>query len=357
MFKQMLKVTGVAIAIASFSSVAAKAEESLVFVSFGGGYTASQKAAFIDPFVAESGVKVNIEDYSGGLAEIRSQVEAGNVMWGVIDVEMQDMVLGCDEGLFENVSDIVLPASPNGTAAADDYLENTLHECGVGSIVWSNVIAFNNNAFPGDKPSTVKDFFDTKKFKGKRGVMKKPQVILEWALIADGVSGDKVYEVLSTEAGVDRAFAKLDTIKDQVVWWETHAMAPQLLADREVSMTTAANGRMYGAIVEEKQPFTVIWDHQIWNLDLWAIPKGSKNIEQARAFIAASARPERMADQTNYISYGPVRKSAAELIKPEIKPYMPTAAGNFDNAIPNGFEFWADFGGELSERFNVWLVN
>ncbi len=36
--------------------------------------------------------------------------------------------------------------------------------------------------------------------------------------------------------GVDRAFAKLDTIKDSVVWWEAGAQPPQLLADGEVVM-------------------------------------------------------------------------------------------------------------------------
>ena len=44
--------------------------------------------------------------------------------------------------------------------------------------------------------------------------------------MADGVAPAEVYDVLRTEEGVDRAFAKLDEIKDDVIWWEAGAQAP-----------------------------------------------------------------------------------------------------------------------------------
>ena len=40
--------------------------------------------------------------------------------------------------------------------------------------------------------------------------------MLEMALMGDGVPAEEVYDLLGTEAGVQRAFAKLDTIKDHV---------------------------------------------------------------------------------------------------------------------------------------------
>ena len=291
-------------------------------------------------------------DYNGGLGEIRAQVEAQNVSWDVVDVEMQDLVRGCDEGLFERLEGTDLPAAPDGTAAADDFLPDTLHQCGVGSIVWSTIIAYRTDRFVDQKPSAIKDIFDLKTFPGKRGAMKKAQVLLEWALIADGVPAGDVYKVLATEEGVDRAFGKLDTIEGDIVWWDTHAQAPQLLADGEVVMTIAANGRMFTAISQEKQPFAIIWDHQIWNLDLWAIPKGSAKSQAARQFIAFASRPDRMAEQTRYISYGPVRRAAA--VDPAIQPYLPTAQANFSTAIRNDFEFWADHADQLDERSLTW---
>ena len=331
----------------------ASAAETITLASFGGAYGESQQKAYTLPFQEQTGTHVTMTEYNGGLGEIRAQVEAGNVAWDVVDVEMQDAVRGCDDGLFESLKDLELPAASDGTPASEDFLPGTLTDCGIGSIVWSTILAVRDDKFPAGKPTTVKDFFDLEKFPGKRGAMKKPQTLLEWALIADGVGDGEVYKVLATDDGVARAFAKLDTIKKDVVWWEAHAQAPQLLADGEVSMTMAANGRIFDAIRNDKQPFSIVWDHQIWNLDLWVIPKGTKHIDDAKAFIAFAVKPEQLAAQTKYISYGPVRKSAAAMVDPEIAGQLPTAEANFKTAMQNDFQFWAEYGDELNERFNV----
>jgi putative spermidine/putrescine transport system substrate-binding protein len=334
----------------------AMAGNTLTIVSWGGSYTDSQKKAFFEPYAAATGATINIEDYNGGLGAVRAQVESKTVTCDVIEVELQAAVRGCDEGLFEPIDPAVLPKAPDGIPAGKDFLPGTLQECGIGNIVWSNIFAYNERAFPGEKPSTVADFFDIARFPGKRGMIKKPQVNMEWALIADGVPADQVYETLKAKEGVDRAFRKLDAIKAHVIWWETGAQPPQLLADGEVTLSGAYNGRIYSAIVDEGQPFRIIWNHQIWNQDLWAIPAGSKNVDAALDFIAFASRPERMADQTNYIFYGPARKSAAALIDPKLKPHMPTSEENFRDAIAFDFEFWADHVDELNERFSIWLA-
>lgn len=330
-------------------------ESSLTVTSFGGSYAEAQKTAFLAPFQQETGIMTNMVDYNGGLGELRTQVETGNVSWDVVDVEMQDLVRGCDDGLFESVSDIALPPAADGTPAADDFIEGTLHDCGVGTIIWSTVVAYNDEMFPGEKPSKIEDFFDIEHFPGKRGLMKKPQAFMEWALIADGVAPDKVYEVLATPEGLERALAKLDTIRNDIVWWDAHAQAPQLLADKEVSMTMAANGRIYAAAVDEGKPFKIIWDRQIWVQEFWAIPKGAPDLDAAKQFIAFASRPDRMAALSDVISYGPARKSAAAAVNDAMRPYLPTEAANFATAIHNDVEFWADHGDAINERFIAWL--
>ena len=92
--------------------------------------------------------------------------------------------------------------------------------------------------------------------------------MLEMALMGDGVPAEDVYDLMNTPAGIDRAFAKLDTIKDHVVWWEAGAQPPQLLADGEVTMTIVWNGEIFNAIASEGQPFGLVWDGQIYDLDL-----------------------------------------------------------------------------------------
>jgi putative spermidine/putrescine transport system substrate-binding protein len=330
--------------------------ESLTAVSWGGAYTRSQVKAYYEPWEAKTGIKINSEDYNGGLAQVKAQVESGNVTWDVVDVELSDAVRGCDEGLFVRIDPAILPPAPDGTPATEDFMKGTLTDCAVGEIVWSTVYAYDASKFPGAKPQTIADFFDVKKFPGKRGIRKNPKNNLEFALMADGVPAAKVYETLSTPEGKDRAFAKLDSIKSDAVWWEAGAQPPQLLADGEVVMTTAYNGRLFNAIVNEKKPFVIVWDGQLWDLDLWAIPKGTRNLKTALEFVAYSTDTVRNWDQSNWISYGPVRRSAQALLSPEMAPHMPTAPANFKTALQNDYQFWADNQDELNERFNTWLA-
>lgn len=357
--RQVKRTLGVAVAVAIGSlaaSNAANAQSSLTVVSWGGAYTNSQVKAYHEPWVEKTGIKINSEDYNGGLAQVKAQVDSGNVTWDLVDVELSDAVRGCDEGLFEEIDPAILPSAADGTAATDDFLSGTLTDCAVGQIVWSTVYAYDASKFPGKKPSTIADLFDTKTFPGKRGMRKNPKANLEMALIADGVAVDKVYEVLETAEGKDRAFAKIDSIKDSIVWWEAGAQPPQLLADGEVQLTTAYNGRLFNAIVNEKKPFVIVWDGQVWDLDLWAIPKGTRNLKTALEFVAYSTDTVRNWDQSNYISYGPVRRSAQALLDTKMLPHMPTAKANFKNALQNDYQFWADNQDELNDRFNTWLA-
>jgi putative spermidine/putrescine transport system substrate-binding protein len=249
-----------------------------------------------------------------------------------------------------------LKSAPDGTAATADFLPGTLMNCGVGTIMWSNIVAYDKRKFPGKKPATLADFFDLKTFPGKRGLSNKPNTNLEWALIADGVPTDQVYKALTTKEGLDRALRKLDTIKPEVIFWGAHAQAPQLLADGEVVMTAAANGRIYDAITKEKQPFEIVWDGQIWNLDVWAISKASKNKKAALNFVQFSTASDRLADQTKWISYGPVRKSSQALVAEAVRVNLPTYGTNFRTALANDFEFWADHQDEINQRWTTWMA-
>lgn len=354
--KHLLKSASVAaIGLAAFGIAGAASAETLTIVSWGGAYTKSQVEAYQKPWMAKTGDTINSEDYNGGLAEVRAQVEANNVTWDLVDVELSDAVRGCDEGILETLPLDDLPPGADGTPAENDFISGTLHECAVGEIVWSTVYAYDSTKVSGT-PNTIADFFDLKKFPGKRGMRKSPKANLEFALLADGVPSDKVYETLATSAGVERAFKKLDSIKDDTIWWEAGAQPPQLLADGEVVMTTAYNGRLFNAIANEGKPFVIVWDGQVWDIDLWVMPKGTKNKERAWEFIKFATDTQRLADQAKYISYGPVRKSSFPLIEADMQPHMPTAPVNFKNPLQNDFEFWADFGDELNERFNAWLA-
>ena len=355
-------LNAIAIAILSMAGALATAEDSLTVVSWGGSYATASVEGYHQAFTAETGIEIKLDDYNGGLAQVRAQVEAGSVHWDVVDVELADGVRGCDEGLFEFLDPALLPPGADGRPAADDYYPGMITECGANLLFYSTVYAYNAERMSGEKPTTIEDFFDVERFPGRRAMRRSPVVNLEFALMGDGVPVEEVYAVLDTRAGIERAFRKLDTIKDEIVWWEAGAQPPQMLADGEVAMSTAYNGRIFHAQVLEKQPFVIVWDGQALGTGYLAILSGAPNLEAARQFIAFASRPSSMAGVARYISYGPTRLSAQPLVSThaetgvDMRPHLPTNPENMQRALANDWQWWSDNRDEMNVRFAVWLA-
>jgi putative spermidine/putrescine transport system substrate-binding protein len=335
----------------------ASAHDGITIASWGGAYARSQMLAHVKPFRRETGKPVFMVDFNGGLEQVRNQVESANVTWDVVSLQLSDAVAGCEAGLLEKIDPASLPAAPDGTAAPDDFLPGTLQDCAVGDILWSTVVAYDSERFKDDPPKTIADFFDLKKYPGPRGLRKTPQVNLEWALLAAGVAPDQVYPTLSTEEGVARAFQILDLVKLQAVWWEAGSEPVRLLADGKVAMTSAYNGRLYDAVARKGQRnIATLWDGQVRDINLWAIPKGSDRLEDALAFVRFATDTQHLADQARYISYGPTRKSSMAIINEEVKPFLPTAPENENNMLPFDSRWWAEHQEDIDRRFAAWLA-
>lgn len=338
-----------------------QAEEFVTVVSFGGSYAKACVEGFHKAFEAETGIKVRLEDYNGELSQLRAQVEAGTVTWDVVDAEGPQVAIACDEGLIEPIDTLNLPASPDGVPAEEDYAPGTLTECGVGTISYATVVAYHPAAFPETEPAKIEDFFDLENFPGRRGVQRSPQATLELALLGDGVPPEEVYATLSTEEGVSRAFASLDRIKDEIVWWEAGAQPPQMLADREISMAIAWNGRIFNAQMLEDQPFKIIWDGRVEDAGGMVIVADAPNIENARKFVEFAARPESQAGIASHIAYAPVRRSGFEMVgnhaitgKP-MKPHLPTNPEHGGRSVWLDVSYWIDRRDAMVERFTAWL--
>ena len=344
----LVSAAGLALATGLTVAAPALAQETITAVTFGGAFEAAAKKAWIEPFTQATGIKINLEQYDGGLAKLRAMVEAGNTTWDLIDLESNDAISGCDEGLL-------IKLDPKLLGDVNDFIPGAVLPCAVASMVWSTVYAYDTTKLsPG--PTTIADFFDTEKFPGPRGLRKTPKGALEWALMADGVPAAEVYETLGTPEGIDQAFKKLDTIKDDIVWWEAGAQPPQLLADGAVVMTMAYNGRIYDAQKNENKPFQIVWDGQVYDYEWWGIANGTKHQEAAEKFIEFFAKPEQIGQLSKYIAYAPPRKSAIPMIEKAVLKDLPTAPENFTNGLQIDATFWADNFDEINGRFQTWLA-
>lgn len=336
--------------VASLASapVPANAQGQLTVVSFGGSYQEAQRKAFFEPFAKATGVKVIEDEWHGEMAKLRAMVQSGNVTWDVLAISDGQLPLACDEGLVEK-----LDLSQFG--GKDNFLPGWTHPCGVGTAVASIVIGYNASKFPKGEPKTLLDFWDVKKFPGPRAMKKWPKHNLELALLADGVPPADIYKVLGTDAGLARAFKKLDEIKPHVrVWFDTWAQPQQLLADGEVYMSVGTNGRLAVAAASNAN-IKFIWDRQGMGGDLWSIVKGAKNRAQAIKFMQFASDAKNAAEFPKYIQYAPPITGAVAHMSPDLAARMPTAAQNMKTAWVIDSRFWGDHLDDYEIRFQAWL--
>lgn len=336
------------VACSLIAGPAAASARDLTVVSWGGNFQDAQRTIFFEPFSKEIGKPVLDESWDGGYGVLQAKIKAGVPNWDVVEVESEELALGCADGIYEHID-------WNKLGGKEKFLPAAVNDCGVGNIVWSTGIAYDKDKLK-EEPKSWTDFWDVKKFPGKRGLRKGPKYALEFALMADGVAAKDVYDVLSTPEGVDRAFKKLEELKPDLIWWDAGAQPLQLLSSGQVVMTAAYNGRISGINRAEGTHFGFVFPESIYAIDSWVVLKGSPNKDAAMDFIAFASDAENMSKLPQYIAYGLPNVEAAKLVPAQYQPESPTAPENLEGAIPLNVDFWTDNLESLTQRFNAWLA-
>ena len=270
----------------------------LTFASFGGVYQDAQRKAWLDPYSAATGVEFTNDENSSN-ATIKAQVEAGQVTWDVVDVG-NDFGLDANKDLLEPLDYTLIPR--------DEVLDGFAGDYRVADITYGVVLGYNTDKTAGKVPAGWADFFDTAKIPGKRGAWDYSEGgLFEFALMADGVKPADLYK---PSLDVARATKKLDTIKDNIVFWSSGAESQELIGSGEVAMTMIWNGRAWSAKNTDKKPVEIQWNQQIVTADYLVVPKGSPNKDAAMKFIAYTICAANNAKPSSYIPYGPTNKNA-----------------------------------------------
>ena len=347
--RRPLAVALLALAAAVLLGAGPALARDFTIASWGGAYQDALRKAYFTPFAQEQKVKFLEDTYLGGWAQFKAMQETGNVPWDLVQVETSELTRGCEEGLF-------IPLDYSRVFPKSAFVPGAASKCGIGAIVWTVAVAFNTDKVK-SPPARQADFFDLKKWPGKRALRKGPKLNLEFALLADGVQPDDVYKTLKTKAGLERAFKKLDTIKAQVQWWEAGAQAPEWLVSGEVTLAMAYSGRVINARKEGK-PLGLIWDHNIYATDSWVIVKGAPNIDTAYAALKWFSQPEPQVVFSRLFPYGPTNAKAADLLDAKLLADVPAGA-NIATALHSGSDdaisFWVDNLEEVTERWNAWV--
>ncbi len=318
--------------------VARAADGQIVFVSWGGTTQDAQTKAWAEPFTKETGIKV-LQDGPTDYGKLRAMVESGSVQWDVVDVEQDFGVYAGNNDLAEPLDFNVIDRSALDPRFVTDHA--------VGSFFFAYVLGFNNASFGSGKPQSWADMFDLKKFPGKRTFYKwSAPGNLEIPLLADGVKPEDLYPL-----DLDRAFAKLDTIKSEIIWWASGAQSQQLLASGEAPIGMFWNGRIH-ALQQDGLDVGISWEQNLTAADLLIIPKGSPNKDAAMKFLALAVSPEAQAEMAKLSGYAPINTKAADLLDPDIRDSLPSQ--HAEQNVTLDIEYWAKNREEIGSRWYAW---
>jgi putative spermidine/putrescine transport system substrate-binding protein len=315
----------------------------LTVVSWGGAYQDVQREVLFRPFQRATGLRLLEETWDGGMEALRDP--ARRARWDILQVEGDELRLACDEGLLE-------PIRPEDLGGAGRYIPGALTECGVGNILYAFVLAYRRG---GVAPDGWADFFDLRRFPGRRAMRRGAKTTLEIALLSEGVAPEEVYPALRTAAGVERAFRRLETIRPALRFWDQGSEPPRMLSAGEVTLAVAYNGRIDAANREDSADLGIVWAGQILAQDSWAILRDSPNRERALAFLRFAGEASVQAALPPRIPYGVTAQGAEAGLPDEVLANLPTAPDNARGALRIDDAFWHDHLDRLERRFTAWV--
>ncbi|MFI0423646.1 ABC transporter substrate-binding protein [Spongiactinospora sp. 9N601] len=336
---------GLAVTLAAGCSIGGSpggaGEKSLTFVSTGNPFQGHQKTAWQDPFTKETGIKVR-NDGPMDEAKLRSMVDAGKVTWDLVDTSAAAASQYCGTYL-EKLDFSVVDKSA--------FPPETVGECGVPAYFYNLMFMYDTKKYASDPPTALADFFDVKKYPGRRIVPPDVAVgILEAALLADGVAPDKLYPL-----DVERALKKMEPIKPVTTFAKTYGQMQQMLVDRQVDMGLVLTARAYEAL-KAGAPFKTVWDKTIVNWDDLVIPKGAPNKDAAMKLIAFAAKDGPSAHFAELASVQPVNdkiKPKYNEIQSQLNPFTDDRKGG---VVRMRDDWWGKNFDRVTERYTVWLA-
>ncbi|GAA3198669.1 extracellular solute-binding protein [Microbacterium terregens] len=308
-----------------------------------------RKIAYQDPFTAETGIKIESVSSPSAVAQIQTMVDAGNVIWDMTHKGSYTANQYCGT-LFEELSFDGL--------SVDAFPEGSTTPCSRPVARYGSAFAYDAAVYTDKVPTKITDFFDVETFPGKRVILgTNARGVLEAALVADGVHPDDLFPM-----DVDRAIAKLDTIKDDIIFSPTLPALQQTLVDKQATMTLALTGTLPTAN-DAGATMAPVWDFTAWSFDAFMVIKGSKHAAEAEQFIEFALQPERVKHYAELGGTTPVRldvdlatikyTDSQKLFNPFIGEVIDEERGTLTLQDP---DWWAENSSSATEAYVAWQV-
>ncbi|MCB2055399.1 MAG: polyamine ABC transporter substrate-binding protein [Geminicoccaceae bacterium] len=346
--RTFLATSGAAIAAPYVFTRRATAQNSEVVVRTpGGAYDDIRREVIYQPFEEKTGIRV--VPVAATAAKLLAMFKAGHVELDVIDTG-DDPLIQLDklDALLE------LPYDSFEYTDPADIIPTYKRSYLVGNFVYAQVLGYSTKAFPsGDEPQSWGDFWDAAAFPGARMLadMASGSPNLEFALIADGVPMDQLYPL-----DIDRAFASLSRIRPAITkFWDTGALATQMMADHEVDMGSIWHTRVANAI-DNGAELAIQWNQHMGQVQAYSIFKDARNLDAAVKFVDFCTSPEIQSVFCARWNAGPVNKKAFDTFPADKIDKVPGSPALEGMGFALDAEWWAENRPKVSEVWSKWIL-
>jgi len=274
---------------------------------------------------------------------IAAQVESGKPTWDIVDADPFSAEALGKKGKMEPIDYAIVDKAKMRKGFGWEYAAS--------SYFYSYIIAYDAKKFGDSPPKGMADFFDVAKFPGKRALYKWGAGMWEAALLADGVTADKLYPL-----DLKRAHDKIAAFKDNVVaYWGGGSESQSLLLNGEASMALVWSTR--AKLIEKDSGGDVkfIWDQGLIAPGAMAVLKGNPGgKDNAMKFIASAQDPAKQVVMFKMLGQGPANPAADALLPAEEARFNPVDPTNFALQIPLDMPWYEqNYGPALDEYLKI----
>jgi putative spermidine/putrescine transport system substrate-binding protein len=307
---------------AGLCAIAASAHaESTINVAGFGGFVLDSEIKYLFAPAEKLGIKA-VGVRNGAWGGVKAHLTAGAPGWDIISIGMARCEQAVQGGYVLPIDySIVDKSRIPANLATPNY---------VGVFTFSYGIAYQKAKYGANPPKSWADFWDVKKFPGRRSLEVLGTYALEAAIMADGVPTKDTYNALRAPGGIDRALKKIKELQPAIaVWWSNTGQVMQLVKDGEVDMALISNGRV-AQLVKNGANLGFVWNQAIVDVNCYMVPKTAANPKAAMQALNVVFDPEGQANLANATGYGPVNPKSFEIgvIKKEELEWLPTEPKN-----------------------------
>ena len=315
------------------------AAKEIVFAMWGGDAENAYRKAWCEPYTKKSGIPVVLDGSGPSPGRARAMVQSKNVTWDILDGGVGTQASLGKLGVLEEIDYSIFDRAK--TLPGLDY------KWGASVFLYGSVLAYDTKALGGKQPESWADFFDVKKFPGKRVMYKYMAGALEAALLADGVPLDKLYPL-----DVDRGLEKIKSIKEHLVLWDTGASSQQVFRDGEVVMGQIWHTRANLLEQETKGRVKYTFNGGLLHPGVMSVmkdnPAGKK---RAMEFLASMQDPAGQIELLKLLGNGPANPAAEGQYDPALAARNPSHPDNRKLMVVQNGDWYAENIIPVSKRF------